>query len=268
MEFPPHVLKYAPWSISKAGVIERCSLRFDMKYGPAKVKEPDVEDDSARVGTAVHAALEYTLQGEIVRRAMEYAAQRGGLTSVEEEKLMGFKDQVARFTERMERMRVKFKVPDSAVYIERKWAFDTNFKKADYWDKHTLFRGSVDYGVLTGANDLIIIDHKSGKEKDIATYEPQLRSYCVMALANNPSIRGVQTAINFIQTDNLVWNKWVSADTIRDEYQPWLAEHLIASCKGLLAAPAASKGWWCEWCGYKPTCPAHTGDGRGSESAS
>jgi len=267
VEFPPHVLKYAPWSISKAGVIERCSLRFDMKYGPSKVKEPEIEDDAARVGTAVHAALEYTLQGEVVRKAMQYAAERAGLTSVEEEKLHGFKDQVARFTERMERMRKKFGVADSMIYIERKWSFNTEFKKSDYWDKKTLFRGSVDYGVVTRENDLIIMDHKSGKEKDIATYEPQLRSYCIMALTNLPNIRGVQTAINFIQTDNLVWNKWVSAETIEKEYKPWLVDHLTASCKGLLSEPTPSPGWWCDWCGYKPTCPSHTGVSRGSQDA-
>jgi CRISPR/Cas system-associated exonuclease Cas4 (RecB family) len=260
---PEHVLKNGPWSISKAGTIEKCSLQYDFKYGPNKIKEVKPSDES-RLGVAVHTALEYALTGTAVKLAFQIAADEKELTTDEVEQLQAFFDQVDRFVKKMLILRQKQGVMPQNVLIEKQWALTPDFKGTGFFDKRLppFFRGVVDYALITRGNDVIIIDHKSGKQKDLSYYETQFRSYALMALAHIPELRGVQTAINFIQTDKLEWNPYVKASVIRETYMPWLIEHLTKCCEGLLAPPVAKKGWYCDWCGYKPICPAFGGSGR------
>jgi hypothetical protein len=260
-EIPEHVLQHAPWSISKAGVIEKCSAQFDLKYGPNKIKEL-VQYNAATVGVAVHKALELALDGNPVKIAFRHAIDQCGLTTNEAEETMAFYDQIERFVKKMALFQQKHGVLPQNKYIERKWALKHDFTATEFFDKKGFFRGVVDFGMLTAANDLVIIDHKTGKQKELKEYEAQFRSYCLMALAKIPDLRGVQTAVNFVQTDQLVWNKYVTAETIKTEYRPWLIEYLTKSCAGLLKPPIAVKGWYCDWCGYKPICTVHGGTGR------
>lgn len=257
MGFPEHVLKHGPWSISKAGVIEHCSLQFDFKY-KQKLKEL-VTFEESRVGIAVHKALELALGGTPLKTAFLHAQDQCELTHDEIERMLTFRDQIERFVRRMVGFRMQHGVLPQNVFIEKKWGLTADFTGAGFFDKTVFFRGVVDYALLTAKNDLIIIDHKSGKEKDLSHYENQFRSYALMALAQVPNLRGVQTAINFVMSDNLVWNKYTKAETIREVYQPWLVEHMTKACEGLLAPPAPTKGWWCNWCGFKPMCSAFKG---------
>lgn len=260
LEIPEHVLKHAPWSISKAGTIEKCSTQFDYKYGPNKIKEL-VQYQQATVGVAVHKALEMALDGTMVKTAFRHAIDQCGLTTNEAEEVMSFYDQVDRFVKKMLAFQKTHGVLPQNRYIERRWALKADFTKTDFFDKTGFFRGVVDFGMLTAANDLVIIDHKSGKQKPLEEYAAQFKSYCLMALAMIPSLRGVQTAVNFVQTDQLVWNKYVTAEVITKEYRPWLVDYLTKSCAGLLKPPIAIKGWYCDYCGYKPICTAHGGTG-------
>lgn len=273
LTFPEHVLKAGPWSISKAGVIEKCSLQFDYKYGPNKIPEV-VTYEQSRVGVAVHKALELTLGGTDQKLAFQVAEDEGQLTTDEVDQLKSFWDQVRRFYLKTEAFKRKHGVRD--VMIERKWGITTEFKPCAFFAKDKVFfRGVLDYALPTASHDLIIIDHKSGKEKDLSYYENQFRVYAIMALAQDAGLRGVQTAVNFIQTDQLRWDKYVPAATIRDEYFPWLVKHLTDACQGLLNSPAPKKGWWCgtgkpdaTWgCPYRPICPLYGGSGRVEQEA-
>lgn len=254
MSIPEHVLKNGPWSISKAGVIQKCSLQYDYKYGAQKQPELVTYFDS-RLGTAVHKALEFALGGTKVKQAFIFAQDQSELTTDEVEKLWSFYDQVDKFVQRMTTFKARHGVKDHGVFLEHKIGVSKEFTSTKFFDNKALFRGVVDYALLTANNDLVIIDHKSGKQKDLKEYADQCKAYCILALALFPDLKGVQTAINFIQTDKLEWNPRVTAATIREEYQPWLVKYLIDSCEGLLSPPAAKKGWYCDWCGYKPICP-------------
>jgi PD-(D/E)XK nuclease superfamily len=268
---PEHVLKAGPWSISKAGVIEKCPLQFDFKYGPDKIPEV-VKYEQSRVGVAVHKALEMCLGGADQKRAFQIASEEQGLTTDEHEQVMSFWDQVTRFVQRMVTLKKKHGV--SQTFIETKWGVRTDFKGCKFFGGDVFFRGVVDYALRAAGNHLIIIDHKSGKEHELSYYDKQFRAYCIMALAMYPELKGVQTAINFIQTDNLAWNPYVKAEQIRDEYIPWMVSYLTESCQGLLSDPAPKRGWWCgtgkpdaTWgCPYRPICPIYGGSGRVEEA--
>jgi hypothetical protein len=296
--FPAHILTYGPWSISKVGSIEKCSLQFDYKYGPQKQKELETYFES-RIGVAVHHALELALGGTAIRTAFQHSADKHELTSNEIEELEAFYEQIQRFAAKMSAFQQKHGVHPAHVMIEKKLGMRSDFTSCSFFEKgvpdvcgvcrksrenhdsagkcqygdtvfkETLpvfFRGVVDFAMLTKNKDLIIIDHKSGKEKDISQYEAQFKSYCLMAHATIPDLRGVQTAINFVMTDKMIWNPYVKADVIRNEYRPWLVEYLTRSCEKLLRPPSPSQGWWCNWCGYKSICPVNEKNRGNQES--
>lgn len=252
---PEHVLKHGPWSFSKAGVIQKCSLQYDFKYGPNKQPETPTPSPDSRVGVAVHKALEYALDGIKVRDSFRFAIDQGELTSDEVERVNSFIEQVERFVERIKRFKAKYGVTPSNVLIEHRVGVSPDFKNVPFFDKTGLFRGVIDFAMITGHGDAVIIDHKTGKQKEISEYADQCKAYCVLAVIMRPELKGVQTAINFVQTDQLVWNPRVSADTIRAEYVPWLIKFLEESTQKLLQPVAPTQGWWCGWCGYKDRCP-------------
>ena len=253
---PEYVQKNGPWSFSKAGVIAKCSLQYDFKYGTQKQpEEPRVPSVESRVGVVVHKALEFALDGLKVKDAFRFAIDQGEMTNDEAETVMSFYDQVARFVAFIGRFKLKHGVKPQNVLIEYKIGMSENFKSIQFYDKTGLFRGVLDFTMITGHGDAVVIDHKSGKQKEMSMYEDQCKAYCVLALALRPELKGVQTAINFVQTDQLLWNPRVSAETIRNEYHPWLIKFLTASCAGLQAPPEPREGWWCDWCGYKGICP-------------
>jgi len=263
---PQRVLDNGPWSISKIGVIEKCSKAFDYKYGPNKIKEVDTREES-RVGVAVHKALELVLADNDQKMSFLMATDEGELTTDEIDQVQAFWDQVTRFKKRMDNWKRGNGVLPQNVFLERKWGLSVDFKKTEFFGNGVFFRGVVDYGLRTAKNDMVIIDHKSGGQKPLKYYENQFKGYALLALARYPDIEGVQTAINFIADDVLEWGGYVTAEVIRNEYQPWLLDHLIKSTVGLDSPPKPLKNWSCNWCGYRSLCPLFGGATRGAEEA-
>ena len=263
MGFPEHIIERAPWSYTKLGTLETCSLQFDYKYGPNKLVEL-VKSADSRIGVAVHTALELALKGRPLEMALLQAGDDHGLTSAELEELDARGDQIADFVRRMEDFQAKNRVRDCC--IEQKWGINSSFEWSGFWGDNgskPFFRGAVDLAMLTGSNDLIIIDHKSGKQRDIEHYRNQLKIYALMGLARFPAARGVQCAINFVMPNKLEWDKYVKADVIVAEYRPWLERHMSDVANALLSEPVPTKTRLCDWCGYKPICPAHQEVSRG-----
>lgn len=259
LSFESHIIDGGPWSISKLGTIEKCSLQYDYKYG--RQKQPElVQFAESRVGTAVHKALELALGGANVSAAIAQAIDMYELSSVETEEVDARVDQIEKFVERMAAFRNKHGVQEDCV--EQKWGMGTDLAWTGFFgdkkrDAKVFFRGVVDYAMYTRSRDLIIIDHKSGKARGLEYYQTQLRVYALMGLARFPEARGVQTAINFVLADQIEWDKFAPAEKIRKEYAPWLQEHMSKVCAGLLEEPTPNKTKLCDWCGYKPICPAH-----------
>jgi len=272
LEIPEHVRLNGPWSISKAQMAEKCSQQFDFRHHQ-KLKEISVYQAS-RVGTAVHRALELALQNAALKQAFSIAADEGELTENERVELYTFWDSVARYIKFIAELKRKVGCRDEL--FERRWGVRVDGSKCGFFDKDVFFRGVVDHGILTNANDLIIFDHKSGKEKELSYYDPQFRGYGLMAVAQIPNLRGVQTAIHFVVPGTERWNKPTASKTIRegltpkrdgdkvvwehteDPYLDWLIKFLTKSCIKLLGPPAVitnkREKWKCDWCGFRTVC--------------
>lgn len=264
-ELSPLIQANGPWSISKVGVIEQCSLKFDYKYGKEKFKEPYQPSDESLIGTIVHRALELALGGFKVSMAFNQALAEKEVLSNQRDAVMAFYQQVDAFVKRCADLRRLWGVngDQNSVMVERKWGLKADFEWAGFFDKDVVFRGVVDYALLTAKNNLAIIDHKTGREHELEYYEAQFRSYCLLALARMPKLNAVHTGINFVMSDHMAWSpKVISAEQIREEYRPWLIAYISKACEGLKEPPTPKKQKLCDWCGYKPLCPAYGGAGR------
>ena len=289
------VLKHAPWSVSKSEVIGRCSLQFALKYGNGDVKKtPEVKPyQEATIGVVVHKTLELALSDNFdradppippekrVKTSMEIAvdtypyeekkkATAAPLTHDEIEQVRTYFDQIVAFVTKMDERKKKF---ESRMTVQEcQWGIGPAFQSTPFFDpwpekpkpgeppppvKHAVFfRGVVDYAMFTKSQHLIIFDHKSGKVKPLDRTASQCKAYCVMAVVQNPELKGVQTAINYIMHNEEPWNPHVTSAVIRSEYFPWLLNFVMENGRNLLLPePRPQKGWWCSWCGYRPICP-------------
>lgn len=272
LSLPEHVKKNGPWSISKLGTIEQCSLKFHYKYGPPKFKEPETATEESQIGVLVHRALELALGGMKPARAVQQALDERDVLSDQRDTVMGFFEQICSGVNRFEKLKAVWGVKNTPnhVMIERKWGLRADFSACQFFDnENVVFRGVVDYALLTAKNNLVIVDHKTGKERALDYYDAQFKSYCLLAVAKFPEVKNIQTGINFVLADKPLWSpKTVSAEQVREEYRPWLISYMTKACEGLTEPPTPTKQKLCDWCGYKSICPAHGGDGRGESKDS
>lgn len=274
----PEAVRYHPWSMSKAQLAKNCSFAFGLRYvdrAKGVVKEASA---AGRIGKAAHDVLEVLLKlGNLtgLKRAMVKASVDYKLTTPEIEELMSYTHNIASFCKRLERYAEKQGV--TATLVERRFGLRANMTPTTFWGKEILgvgkdergkpikdvfFRGVWDL-VLSASGYTIIIDHKSGAvpkktEEALAHHDHQLKLYAVAALILFPETRGVQSALHFLQSEEIIWEgKMRTAEQIREELFPWYIEY-INEAAGAVAARRPNKGWHCSFCEYTDRCPLNT----------
>jgi CRISPR/Cas system-associated exonuclease Cas4 (RecB family) len=264
----PLVLKYAPWSLSKAEVLARCSSQFTFKY-VRKVKESH-KGTQARVGVTAHTIQEFALlrlpEPEVLTAFSREQMQIDQLTESEVVEVSGKIPGIVDFVKNMKRIKEMYGAKKE--YIEAKLAMTADFQGCSFDDPKCLIRGVLDYGLHTEAGVLLLVDHKSGKRKPIEQHSMQFYVYMLLAIANMPDILGVQCAINYFGAPELDWFPTFSGrpgpwtrDDIKKHVEPWLTRYLSKLASPLLLVdrdePTPSTGWQCEYCGYndESLCP-------------
>lgn len=258
MALPENVLRGAPWAITRAATAAQCTLRFDWKYGPGKRAESasGAASSDSRVGVAVHLALEYALMDVPVAKAFDEALrQHADLTQYEQDDVRHFYAQVDAYAAKMRKFIKTHNVPTKSVYCEHKLAVDAEFKPVGFYESTALFRGAIDYLLIPANGHALVVDHKTGKQKDVKEYEAQCRAYCVLVAAAFPFVQSVSTMVNFVMEDVRVASVKASRAEIVRDYYPWLLRHLDESSRGLNEPPKPTTGWWCKGCGYRAMCP-------------
>lgn len=116
-----------------------------------------------------------------------------------------------------------------------------------------LIRGVIDFGFIAGGN-YVVIDHKTGKPKDLANYADQLRLYMLFALAEHPEAEGVQCGINHVRRPKVDWMAPRTRHEIEREVRPWLGHHLNRldiKLKMINGGERRAKvGPLCNWCDF------------------
>ena len=151
--------------------------------------------------------------------------------------------------------------------VELKFGLTPDLQAVAFFGKGVFYRGVFDLVLALDSQTVIIIDHKTGEpQKDskgkVKPLDPlQLRSYTVAVSRLFPMIKdapfkGAQTAIHYVQTGEIVWGEWDSAEKIEDEHVPWLRKQ-INEIAGKVELTSVKKSWMCDFCPYKQFCPLY-----------
>jgi hypothetical protein len=252
------VYTYAPWSISKAQCAMLCPAQFKFKYVD-KIKEL-VAPSVNKVGVAAHSVLEQRLLGKSFKEAKEIALEKTPLTTKELESFSVASVPIESFIIRFD----SFCKTNGVIklLIEEKWGVDKDLNPVQFFSKDVFFRGVVDLAVVTKNNDLVVLDHKSGKVQGLEKYTAQLNAYAVLGLATNPNIDGMQGVIHHLQGKNdksLLWANYLSKEEIKNRVNSWLITYLTSAAESVkdLEVARPKLPFPCNYCSYNISCGAY-----------
>ena len=266
------VLKQAPWSISKVGVLDLCMKQFMHKY-IEKLKEGK-KSGASRVGVVAHAILE----GGLATPPTDLHTILADQTEKEQlsrEELIEVSAKISPIADFIERISA-FKRNNGVVeeFIEFKLALNEKHEACPFFEvkdadgnitSKPLLRGVIDHAMRTEDDFLIVLDHKSGKKKDIGAHSTQFYAYMAMAVATFPWVRGIQPGINYIGEPRVDWfprfdgrpGAWTREEIVRIVF-PWLQQYLNRTGVKLDLIDAgqarAETGWQCLYCGFSSAC--------------
>lgn len=277
VRFSPAAKQFAPWSMSKAESAKQCSFAFNLKYLKRIKGTAPPTSAASRIGKAAHEVLEGVLKDESgaplkqIARLINKAKIDHELTSYEIEEVMALTHAIANFYQRLTKYREGKGVTDTLV--EYRFGLRADLAPTSFWGapipnagvdergrpvKDVFFRGVWDL-LMLASGYAVILDHKSGvPPKDVsdmkAHYAHQLNLYAVAALSLFPEIKGVQSALHFLQSEEIIWGDMVTADEIRGRLIPWYVNYINQSAAAV-ETNVAKKGWYCEFCEYTSLCP-------------
>lgn len=241
----------APWSASKVATALRCPRLFHFKY-VEKVPEPEVMRE-AKIGKAIHAALEQALQGTPPADAAR--AAREALTEEHEQlRYDGLTGGVAPFVERIQRFRRSRRVQRQVV--EFSLAVREDLSPTQFYAGDALYRGVVDAAYLYDEDHLAVIDHKTGVRYPSFTMRDQLDGYLVLAAAWWRSARTFWLGLHWVAERAVEWSPPVAAAQVADRLAPNLLDNIEAAALAVDDGPRTNPGPWCDRCAYRSLCPA------------
>ncbi len=244
----------APWSVSKAKLASTCALAFRYRYIehlPEQVTSPE-----ARVGTAAHEVLERVERGAALDASLGAVATRLELSAEERARLEALAGAIGRFLDTISAFRARGDVRQELC--EERLGVDDELRPTGFLAPDVFFRGAVDLAFVLGDGRVALIDHKSSRKKDLKWHASQLKGYAVLAFAHFPELRKVCSGIHFLGDGELVWGRGLSADEIRKSVRDWFVAWIDdAAIRGSQPDPKPQVSAFCDYCGYRPVCPAH-----------
>jgi ATP-dependent exoDNAse (exonuclease V) beta subunit len=258
--------KYAAWSPSKATLAGTCPLAFKYRYVDSI--STGSKNTAAKVGVAVHRALELHLGGADINIAMETAIAEDDaeLTHGEKEQVRTFTSRVIEFAQRIQKFTAGNKV--TRILLEAEWAITANYTACSFGHPDGIVRGVVDMALVMENGYVIILDHKTGRLRAPSYYQTQLDFYTVMALSHFPDLKGVQCALHYVAHGKIEWNDPVKVAHIRNVLQPWIISFLNKKAEYADTA-VATPGKHCNWCDYRSICQfrgMNVKDGEGDKN--
>ena len=244
------VRQFMPWSISKADLAKKCPRAFKYKYVDRIRTASGTE---ARVGTAAHRSTELQRQGVQAVEAEETAIREAKDLTVDElEDLASLRLNIDAYVRRIE----GYKQRHGNIIFEGqeiRTAIDLKGQLTGYDSPDAFMRGSIDDSLEHETGLTLIVDHKFGKLKAAADYDPQLKTYTVLYAAARPSARELHSGIHFGRFEFLDWHKRYPADYARKVLTPWLKSYVEAAAAGLgTFEPKPQR--LCPWCDYFDRC--------------
>lgn len=244
-------LSHAPWSSSKVQTALRCPRLFHYKYVD-KIPEPEVMSE-ARIGKAIHHALEHVLGGTPLSAAVTTA--RDLLPEgLERDRFDHLSDGVPRFLERIADFRRRRRV--GRELVEFSLAVRENLTSTQFYAGDALFRGVFDVGFLYEDGNLAVIDHKTGARAHRLQISDQLEGYAVLAASWFRSLRRVWLGIHWVGDGEVDWVRPLPMAEVQHDLVPRVLANIEAAALSVHDGPRANPGVWCERCNYRSVCPS------------
>lgn len=257
--FSAQALALAPWSVTKAKLTKTCPLAWKYKYRDRLPEHPTLV---TRVGVGAHGVLERLERGEPMDRAIEGASEEHHLSAEERAGMQRFIAGMRAFMETLARFRAHSAI--TRELCEAKLGLTAGLEPTEFFARDAFFRGALDLCFVLSDNRVAIVDHKTGKKSDLKWHAAQLRSYAVMALAHFPRLRKVWPAIHFVGDAEVVWGRPTLAEEIRDGVRAWFIAWINeAAERANEPDPRPVVSRFCDFCSYRPICPAHTMEAAG-----
>ena len=234
----------------KVAMALRCPRLFHFRYVD-KVPEPEVMPE-ARIGKAIHVALEHALQGTPPAEAV--AKGRAELTDEHEQlRYDALGPGVAPFTERINRFRRQRRV--SRQFVEYSLAVRDDLTPTQFYAGDAFYRGVVDAAYLYD-DDLAVIDHKTGMRLPGNVMGDQLESYAVLAAASFQGVGRYWIGIHWVAARAVEWMKPIPVRDVNERLIPNLLDNVEAAALAVSDGPRPNPGYQCDRCAYRSMCPA------------
>lgn len=244
-------LIHAPWSASKVAMALRCPRLFHFKY-VQKLPEVEVMPE-ARIGKAIHKAIERVLQGTSIADATrETRDELPG--EIEQARFDALGAGIAPFVHRISQFRRRRRV--ARQLVEYSLAVREDLTVTQFYAGDAYYRGVLDLGYLFEDDSLALVDHKTGVRVPGTSIADQLEGYAVLAAAAFRHARRFWLGIHWLAERAVEWSAPVSPDRITDELVPDLLDNIEAAALAVDDGPRANPGTYCDRCSYRSLCPA------------
>lgn len=257
------VKKYAPWSISKAQTAKQCPHKFWLNYIKKEKRKAPAKFDAVK-GRAGHRALEYILSGRPVIASLQFAAEEFKLTTNEIEELKLYQPAMENFIRKFNHYCTKNGAKETL--LEKELAVDFEGNKTGYWDKNCFMRGLADVIVLFQNKPYaLILDHKTGKVRDMSEYAEQFAVYRMMLKAHYPYLQKIMVGVHWVQGDSIELGAFVEVLN-----QDTLTSDVLNICNQLTCNAnnfdEMRESKLCGWCDFRYICSAFPeSDANGDE---
>jgi hypothetical protein len=232
----------------------RCAREFHYRY-IEKLPEIDVMPD-ARIGKAIHMALERALQGTPLRKAL--ANGRGELANeYEQARYDSIGTGIPPFLDRVAGFRQRRRV--SRQMVEFNLAVREDFTATKFYAGDAFYRGVFDVGFLYDDGNLAIVDHKTGLRVSSRRIAEQLEGYAVLASASFRDARRFWLGVHWVADAEIEWSRAVTHTDIYEHFLPSVIDNIEAAALAVDDGPRALPGAWCGRCPYRSVCPEALG---------
>lgn len=244
-------LIHAPWSASKVSTALRCPRLFHFRYVD-KLAEPEVMPE-ARIGKAIHSALELVLQGSpIADAALKVRAELPD--EIDQLRFDRLATNIAPFAARIGAFRRRRRV--ARQLVEYSLAVREDLSVTQFYAGDAYYRGVLDLGYLFEDDSLAVLDHKTGVRIPGSSITDQLEGYAVLAAAAFRHARTYWLGVHWVAERAVEWSQPVSPEYVVDELVPDLLDNIEAAALAIDDGPRTNPGPWCDRCSYRTVCPA------------
>lgn len=244
-------LIHAPWSASKVSTALRCPRLFHFKY-IEKIKEPEVMPE-ARIGKAIHKALEHVLMGTPIPEATAAArAELPGETEQLRFDVLG--TGIPAFTTRIAQFRRRRRV--ARQLVEYSLAVREDLTTTQFYAGDAYYRGVLDLGYLFQDDAIALVDHKTGARIPGSSVADQLEGYAVLAACAFRHVSRFWLGVHWIAERAVEWSAPIEPAVVRDQLMPDLLDNIEAAALAVDDGPRPNPGSWCDRCSYRGICPA------------